>query len=354
MGFLWTLWALIDSFIFRGLSKDESVFRAFGYALVTTATGMFVRLLLLQFMFWSDDQQALADREIDNSLTIFLKSVGEVTDSLASLKSNLEEVHKTHAESVKAANAAITAAAEDKLNRLESAVDQVVTSIRSRADSLTKAIDTAVQEASAATVSISESTAKASGEASKAASSARSAEVARLQCLKVSEEADALRNTTAALSSHVDLLDTRVANNEVDVKQVGNAVSASLAQVAVEVAEATQNAKAAMSVKADVVELRLNLSQLVEENAGLKRDTNSLAETVTSSISKVSAAEAQAAESSKSVATVLHDVKLLRSDVTRLSRQIDVQPRQQAHGPSATYVPPEQPSWIRRALNWFR
>src|SRR5947209_11787600 len=40
MGFVWTLWALIDSFVLR-VNTSDAIFRTFGYALVTTATGMF-------------------------------------------------------------------------------------------------------------------------------------------------------------------------------------------------------------------------------------------------------------------------------------------------------------------------
>src|SRR5262249_44366707 len=47
LGFLWTLYALIDNLIWRP-SEDlgvKQILRIFGYALVTTAAGMFLRLL---------------------------------------------------------------------------------------------------------------------------------------------------------------------------------------------------------------------------------------------------------------------------------------------------------------------
>src|SRR5947208_5230201 len=48
MGFLWTLYALIDSLIRQGSQiTSDTVFIAFGYALVTTGMGMFLRLALI-------------------------------------------------------------------------------------------------------------------------------------------------------------------------------------------------------------------------------------------------------------------------------------------------------------------
>src|SRR2546425_116979 len=49
MGFLWTLWALINVLVWHPRLKATELYVAFGYALLTTASGMFVRLALLQF-----------------------------------------------------------------------------------------------------------------------------------------------------------------------------------------------------------------------------------------------------------------------------------------------------------------
>jgi hypothetical protein len=50
MGFLWTLWALIDLLIVgkKELSSKD-LYHAFGYSLTATAAGMFSRLAILQF-----------------------------------------------------------------------------------------------------------------------------------------------------------------------------------------------------------------------------------------------------------------------------------------------------------------
>jgi len=67
LGFLWTLYALINEFVFRhsSVANAESVYRVFGYALVTTAFGMFVRLALLQFHHTASDQIEEAQDDLD-------------------------------------------------------------------------------------------------------------------------------------------------------------------------------------------------------------------------------------------------------------------------------------------------
>src|SRR5215510_11066745 len=83
LGFLWTLWALIDSFVINQLSIAEGVFRAFGYALVTTATGMFLRLLLLQFGYSAEDQVRLGESIVEEEIAQFSKAVSNAVTSIS-------------------------------------------------------------------------------------------------------------------------------------------------------------------------------------------------------------------------------------------------------------------------------
>jgi chromosome segregation ATPase len=71
LGFLWTLWALIDSFVLKNTATSTSVFRTFGYALVTTSCGTFLRLGILQFRFTAIDQNVEADVSIEEKLQHF-------------------------------------------------------------------------------------------------------------------------------------------------------------------------------------------------------------------------------------------------------------------------------------------
>ncbi len=71
LGFLWTLWALIDSFVLKTDAAASSVFRTFGYALVTTSCGMFMRLAILQFRYTAMDQSLEAEVSVEEKLQRF-------------------------------------------------------------------------------------------------------------------------------------------------------------------------------------------------------------------------------------------------------------------------------------------
>lgn len=71
LGFLWTLWALIDSFVLKSSTSAEAAFRIFGYALVTTAAGMGARLYLLNFKYRSADQVEEAQVSVEENLQKF-------------------------------------------------------------------------------------------------------------------------------------------------------------------------------------------------------------------------------------------------------------------------------------------
>jgi hypothetical protein len=65
LGFLWTLWALIDVLVGKQGLKAAELYVAFGYALTATAAGMFLRLALLQFFRTIDDQEEEAVDSLD-------------------------------------------------------------------------------------------------------------------------------------------------------------------------------------------------------------------------------------------------------------------------------------------------
>jgi hypothetical protein len=80
LGFLWTLYALIDSLIRGGggITADR-IFTIFGYALVTTAVGMFIRLALIQFQRTVDDQLEDAQDDIDTRVKSFVDNLTRAT-----------------------------------------------------------------------------------------------------------------------------------------------------------------------------------------------------------------------------------------------------------------------------------
>jgi hypothetical protein len=89
IGFLWTLWALIDSFLLKTTNEPTAVFRTFAYALVTTALGMFCRLTILQFRYTAVDQASSAQETIEELLNKFAVAVGLAENSIVRFRSEL-------------------------------------------------------------------------------------------------------------------------------------------------------------------------------------------------------------------------------------------------------------------------
>lgn len=93
LGFLWTLYALIDSFVIHPeVSIAEAVFRAFGYALVTTATGMFLRLFLLQFGYSEEEQVRLAKQNVEEEIARFANELTRGTESIGNFHSGINSL----------------------------------------------------------------------------------------------------------------------------------------------------------------------------------------------------------------------------------------------------------------------
>ena len=97
MGFLWTLWALINVLL-RGQLTAAKLYETFGYALITTAAGMFVRLALLQFYRTLEDQEDQAIDQIDQRVKNLIGELELSQQAVASLRAAgalaLEQWHK--------------------------------------------------------------------------------------------------------------------------------------------------------------------------------------------------------------------------------------------------------------------
>ena len=101
LGFLWTLYSLIDSFVFHPeISIAEAGFRAFGYALITTATGMFLRLFLLQFSYSFEEQAQSAEQNIEEEITRFIKELSGGKEGINSFRAEINSL-KQSAKSLK-------------------------------------------------------------------------------------------------------------------------------------------------------------------------------------------------------------------------------------------------------------
>src|SRR5258708_9097576 len=140
--FLWTLLALIDSFVLKAATRSQTAFRVFGYALVTTAAGMATPLHLLQFKYGADDQTAEAEFTVERNLQLFSKAMQDASQSIQSfhtyaeaLNQNVEHLSKTvgsldrqfaetHQETTKAIKDNITTVVEDIRSSLKSPVQE--------------------------------------------------------------------------------------------------------------------------------------------------------------------------------------------------------------------------------------
>jgi DNA repair exonuclease SbcCD ATPase subunit len=118
LGFLWTLWALIDSFVIQRMSVAEAVFRTFGYALVTTASGMFLRLLMLEFQHTDRDLWARGDLDLGMELAKVSTELSGAAKSLASFREGTDNSLKAWVASLAELDKLHRAAEEQLTKRL--------------------------------------------------------------------------------------------------------------------------------------------------------------------------------------------------------------------------------------------
>ena len=148
LGFLWTLWALIDSFVLKGATGAETAFRVFGYALVTTAAGMATRLYLLQFKYGAGDQADEAEFTVERNLQSFAAAMQDASRSIQSfhtyterLNPDIEQLSKNlktldllfvdaHQETTKAIKNNITTVVEEIRGALKTPVQEYGRAIR--------------------------------------------------------------------------------------------------------------------------------------------------------------------------------------------------------------------------------
>lgn len=156
LGFLWTLWALIDSFVIHQMSIAEAVFRAFGYALVTTAFGMFLRLLLLQFSYSDEEQVRLGEQTVEEEIATFTVKVREAVDSLTAFRTQTDNAVRSwiqtlngSAEDLKLAVAGVTEQTTDLKEALlkmhETSADHVDKLVEGALDEFIKRLEPSLQ-----------------------------------------------------------------------------------------------------------------------------------------------------------------------------------------------------------------
>jgi predicted nucleic acid-binding Zn-ribbon protein len=88
MGFLWALFALIATFVVWPAPKltPDVVLTTFGYALVTTFSGMLLRLLIIQFRVTAPDRLVHAQEAIDRQVAALNQQINEATMEITSFR----------------------------------------------------------------------------------------------------------------------------------------------------------------------------------------------------------------------------------------------------------------------------
>jgi hypothetical protein len=143
LGFLWTLFALILALVFSDIRDAEGVFRVFGYALVTTALGMFLRLLILQLRYSTEDQTEEARLTASQQLQEFAMQLNQSALSITNFGNIASESVPKFRELTDGLDANLSAISE-RVGTLEASIEQIHKdgmeliheSVRSTADTL--------------------------------------------------------------------------------------------------------------------------------------------------------------------------------------------------------------------------
>jgi hypothetical protein len=88
MGFLWALFALIATFVVWPAPKmtTDAVLTTFGYALVTTFCGMFLRLVIMHFQDTASDRLMNAQETIDHRVAALIQQINEATMEITAFR----------------------------------------------------------------------------------------------------------------------------------------------------------------------------------------------------------------------------------------------------------------------------
>jgi len=145
LGFLWTLWALIDAFVVHQLSITEAVFRTFGYALVTTATGMFLRLLLLQFQS-SEMDFGVDQLQMEEQIALFTSRLSAASDKVDGFAAMSGRALDGWISSLNNSAAGLVSAVEEVGRQTGTLNEALVGVHRQSADQITTVVANAVHE----------------------------------------------------------------------------------------------------------------------------------------------------------------------------------------------------------------
>lgn len=142
LGFLWTLWALIDSFVLKHTDPNDAAFRAFGYALFTTAAGMAIRLFLLNFKYRAEEQTGEAEVLIEDRLRALAHAMLTAQSSVQDFSHNTDVLRKT----VSSLSEALSTVEVDFADAHKKTTEAVKNNIDNTVQEIRTALKTPVQE----------------------------------------------------------------------------------------------------------------------------------------------------------------------------------------------------------------
>lgn len=146
LGFLWTLWALVDSFVLHHLSITEAVFRAFGYALITTTSGMLLRLVLLQFSYSAEDQVPLSEQKIEEEIIRFSNAIVNAVNSLDGFKTRNDAAQSEWVNSLNSSTTALKTAVENVGTQTVGLKEALVEMQKTNEEHVNKLIESALSQ----------------------------------------------------------------------------------------------------------------------------------------------------------------------------------------------------------------
>lgn len=325
LGFIWTLYALIDALISgAGQAKDAAaLFTAFGYALVTTGLGMFLRMVVIQLAYSAPEQIEDTRDAVAQGLDQFRVSLKDAQNALVLSRNQFTKTSEAWVAMSREVATALKHASVETSESARTAVERVVSGLQE--------VSTAVESC---------------GESSKIASRA------------VSSMAKRVATSGEKLTETLD--------------QSSSVVAAGLASAATQLSQ--------VDIPSNIVAVRLNglVDEMVAPSKAVLASMSTMSASAVTAQRNVSSASNTAAQGMSNVAqhvdrlgasvqAIEQSIERLRVSLTAISEKsetlarttgqlIDVQTtlanRLQAIQQPARTAPPQQPSVSADARRW--
>jgi hypothetical protein len=128
LGFIWTLYALIDALVASNSTAPDApkLFMTFGYALVTTGLGMFLRMVVIQLEYSAPEQIRDARNAVSEGLDQFKVRLDEAQAALAISRQQFQQTTQLWLAVSKETSQVMQDASRQTAEQARAAVQQVV------------------------------------------------------------------------------------------------------------------------------------------------------------------------------------------------------------------------------------